>query len=400
MAVNPHHIRPPGAVLTALIYNEDHENHIQNALLLDAAITAIQVDVADLDSRVFILENTAPPSGIGTVRRATAPIDWDHGQDGQDGMPARRSGGGAGTPGAPGARGLRGYRGLDGSDADEGQPGPPGRRGLAGVGTAGARGRVGRPGLDGNDGEDGMPIPGRRGTAGAPGSPGAAGSKRTIIVDREDGDDGDRGPPGRRGPSGINSRSRAVFIERYEDEERYVPPFPKRFNIPMEIMTVQTADFAGANATGAQPIFAAAQDSLAVVGGLSYEIEAVYYFIKAAGAVSHTLAILFGGTHSLTSVDVLVNLQDLATTPIFSTPVTRMPIAVGTSTVITAAGTSLGRTIIAHLKGIIRFNAGGTFIPQYALSAAPGGAYSTKRNSYVALRNLGSNVVATVGPWT
>jgi hypothetical protein len=52
------------------------------------------------------------------------------------------------------------------------------------------------------------------------------------------------------------------------------------------------------------------------------------------------------------------------------------------------------------LKGTVSVNAGGTFIPQYTLSAAPGGAYSTAIGSYIRIAPVsasGSNT--SVGAW-
>ena len=44
--------------------------------------------------------------------------------------------------------------------------------------------------------------------------------------------------------------------------------------------------------------------------------------------------------------------------------------------------------------------AGGTFIPQYTLSAAPGGAYSTAAGSYISINPLSASGAATnVGTW-
>ena len=46
------------------------------------------------------------------------------------------------------------------------------------------------------------------------------------------------------------------------------------------------------------------------------------------------------------------------------------------------------------------FDAGGTFIPQYQLSAAPGGAYTTQIGSYFKLSPLGvSGSNTSIGTW-
>ena len=43
--------------------------------------------------------------------------------------------------------------------------------------------------------------------------------------------------------------------------------------------------------------------------------------------------------------------------------------------------------------------AAGTFTPQYTLSAAPGGAYSTMANSYFLIYPIGSAGLINVGTW-
>ena len=44
----------------------------------------------------------------------------------------------------------------------------------------------------------------------------------------------------------------------------------------------------------------------------------------------------------------------------------------------------------AIVKGTVSVNAGGTFLPQYSLSAAPGGAYTTAAGSYFKIAPLGA----------
>jgi len=66
----------------------------------------------------------------------------------------------------------------------------------------------------------------------------------------------------------------------------------------------------------------------------------------------------------------------------------------------TGALTSATMNIFANVKGTVSINAGGTFIPQYTLSAAPGGAYSTAIGSYIRINPLSASGAATnVGTW-
>jgi hypothetical protein len=51
------------------------------------------------------------------------------------------------------------------------------------------------------------------------------------------------------------------------------------------------------------------------------------------------------------------------------------------------------------LRGIVRINAAGTFIPQFQYSAAPGGAPTIQQNTFFMLRKLGSGSATTQGTW-
>ena len=69
---------------------------------------------------------------------------------------------------------------------------------------------------------------------------------------------------------------------------------------------------------------------------------------------------------------------------------------------VTATNTSTTAALLcsAAISGTVSINAGGTFIPQYQLTAAPGGAYTTLAGAYVIIYPVGasgSNV--SVGTW-
>lgn len=155
----------------------------------------------------------------------------------------------------------------------------------------------------------------------------------------------------------------------------------------------------GNNATGAQSLFGV---------GVTLEASTVYAFTadflvaKTAGTTSHTLGILFGGTATLNNIFYTA----------YVTGATVAPPTVGTGTTIAA---HLSAATLANLTsattsttiqygytyyGTVSVNAGGTFIPQYQLSAAPGGAYSTIAGSLFTIRPIGAAGSNTsVGPW-
>ena len=127
---------------------------------------------------------------------------------------------------------------------------------------------------------------------------------------------------------------------------------------------------------------------------------------KTAGTTSHTVGYGFGGTATLNSI---------AYNRYYSwsnTSATAWVQAVGNFSppmlVQTAANTSLVNETSSTatiwwnvgLKGVVSVNAGGTFIPQYTLSAAPGGAYTTAAGSYFLIYPIGAaGANVSVGTW-
>ena len=151
----------------------------------------------------------------------------------------------------------------------------------------------------------------------------------------------------------------------------------------------------GSNATGAQSLFGV---GVTLSASTVYEFEIVATLLKTAGTTSHTFAIGFGGTATLNNIGFEV---------VFNTAATATAAGVATytsisasSTVLTGAITSAAQYITLIYKGTVSINAGGTFIPQYTLSAAPGGAYSTQIGSYIRINPLSASGAATnVGTW-
>lgn len=162
--------------------------------------------------------------------------------------------------------------------------------------------------------------------------------------------------------------------------------------------TALAADFAGTDVATAQPVFAAANDSCAVLAATTYEMEGFYWISRAAGAVSHTTGILFGGTATFTAIDYLAQVS--APNSNVLTAVQQVASSVATLTTITAANTNATEQILVKISGIVRILAAGTFIPQFQQSVATGGVPTVKRGSYLKLRPLGTNAQASSAQWT
>ena len=159
--------------------------------------------------------------------------------------------------------------------------------------------------------------------------------------------------------------------------------------------TTLNNDFTGVT-TGAtaQPFFSTSGDVFTADGTTTYEFDCQMVLSKSAGTTSHTIAMGFGGTATFTSLDYTLyatpNMSTLVNTSA-ATPITSF-IKAATSTVVTTAITSATSHTIFRASGIIIVNAAGTIIPQYTLSASPGGAYLTARGSFFRLWRLGAVV--------
>ena len=157
-------------------------------------------------------------------------------------------------------------------------------------------------------------------------------------------------------------------------------------------------DLVGANVTTAQSILGV---GVTLAASTVYAFEMVAAFSKTAGATSHAFQIGFGGTATVTNIayDVLLNNSATSFAQFTSGNGSNGFIQTASATTITTnASASLYNSIFC--AGMVSINAGGTFIPQYTLSVAPGGAYTTVANSYMKIYPIGASGSATnIGSW-
>lgn len=156
----------------------------------------------------------------------------------------------------------------------------------------------------------------------------------------------------------------------------------------------------GSNATGAQSTFGV---GVTLSASTVYEFEILMLYTKTAGATSHNFSFGFGGTATVNNIgyDLKANYAGAAipTGQYLGSAYGFASNSVSNSIIIAgAASATIGLGMTA--KGTVSINGGGTFIPQYTLSAAPGGAYSTVAGSYIRIAPVsasGSNT--SVGAW-
>ena len=160
------------------------------------------------------------------------------------------------------------------------------------------------------------------------------------------------------------------------------------------------AAYAGSNVATAQSVFGV---GVTLSASTVYEFEICAVFSKTAGTTSHNFQFNFGGTATVNNI--LYN--GFAEYAAGAIPIPNATSIYGyISNAVTANTAINGLTVasITHghvIKGTVSINAGGTFIPQYTLSAAPGGAYSTQIGSYIRINPLSASGAATnVGTWS
>lgn len=161
------------------------------------------------------------------------------------------------------------------------------------------------------------------------------------------------------------------------------------------------SNLAGANATGAQNVYGV---GVTLSSNTVYHFEFYYLLTKSSGATAHTISMSFGGTATVNNIlwggmfAGQVSAFSNFTTVTSAGAVGAIDCSTTTGGVVATGATAYN--FRAYITGTVSVNAGGTLIPQYSLSAAPGGAYSTQTGSYFLIYPIGaagSNI--NVGTW-
>jgi len=199
--------------------------------------------------------------------------------------------------------------------------------------------------------------------------------------------------------SGTNLTTATAGAIEYDGKVFYgTPQGTQRGVIPgMQFFRLQ-ANLAGSNVATVQSVFGV---SVTLSASTIYAFEALYYLNKTAGTTSHTVGIGFGGSATLNSILwSAIQFDGSATLPASTNNLRYSASASAANLQLSGVSSSAASTVVANIKGMVSINAAGTLTPQYTLSAAPGGAYSTMANSYFLIYPIGasgSNV--NVGTW-
>lgn len=156
-----------------------------------------------------------------------------------------------------------------------------------------------------------------------------------------------------------------------------------------------SADRAISNDATAQAWFASTGDAFSVENGKFYEIDAFLWVARTAGTDSHTFAVLFGGTATLTNIEYTALVSN-GNGNVLEAPSWIIGTA-GTATTLTAANTSATENVKVRIKGTFLCGGSGTLIPQLQYSVAPGGAPTVKRGTYCVIEESMPGAVALTG---
>jgi hypothetical protein len=182
-----------------------------------------------------------------------------------------------------------------------------------------------------------------------------------------------------------------VFYATPQGTQRGVVPGAQFFRLD--------AGLAGANVSTAQSTFGV---GVTLSASTVYAFDAVVALSKSAGTTSHTFSIGFGGTATINNISygVIEKYNTTGFTNLATSDTVQAFIQTASSTIMSGVLTSATGFFLQNIKGTISVNTGGTFIPQYTLSAAPGGAYTTAAGSYFMIYPIGASGANTnVGTW-
>lgn len=203
--------------------------------------------------------------------------------------------------------------------------------------------------------------------------------------------------------SGTNLTSATAGSMEYDGKTLLFTPLgTQRGVVPGAQFYSLNSAYVGSNVNTAQGVFGV---GVTLSASTIYTFEAVYAFSRTTGAVSHNFSIGFGGTATLNNIGYCINGQYngtgfTTTTAVLGNLRPGWLIQTASSTALLTGIAGGSSYLTLFVKGTVSINAGGTFIPQYTLSAAPGGAYTTALGSYFSIYPLGaSGANISVGTW-
>lgn len=197
--------------------------------------------------------------------------------------------------------------------------------------------------------------------------------------------------------SGANLTTPAAGAWEFNGSAPMFTPLASQRGIVPAAQTYRlNAPLAGGNDTTVQSVLG---KGVTLSANTAYKFELQFGLDKTIGTTAHNFAFGFGGTAVIGVAGLTVML------PVSLTTQGPQPTNIY-FTVTTVLQTYFGGIATATIRipvyivGTLTVTTAGTFIPQYQLSAAPGGAYSTLQGSSMTIYPIGSGAADTsVGSW-
>lgn len=186
----------------------------------------------------------------------------------------------------------------------------------------------------------------------------------------------------------------------YDGGELYFTPLEtQRGLIPNMQYYRLNSTLAGANVNTAQSFLGV---GVTLSSSTIYKFEYTIAMSKSAGVTSHNVSLLFGGTATVNNISYFTQFK-YNTSGLLSVPSTDSYSVFSqttSATTILSGLTSASYGLAFFCTGTVSVNLGGTFIPQYILSAAPGGAFTVQAGSDFLIYPIGGAGSATnIGTW-
>lgn len=189
----------------------------------------------------------------------------------------------------------------------------------------------------------------------------------------------------------------------------YTPIGTQRGVVPgMQFYSHPLSGRAGAQTTANQSILGV---GCTVTAGTLYQYQGRFNFFKTAGGTSHTMSYSWGGTATFVNNRIVTNMIIQSSAQGYTTQNTARTayhyvMETPASFAFSGSIASAFYTTNIMVDGLFVANTTGTLIPQYSLSADPGGAYTASAGNYLAIwpvsaPNLTSSNTANVsiGTW-
>jgi hypothetical protein len=167
---------------------------------------------------------------------------------------------------------------------------------------------------------------------------------------------------------------------------------------PAVQMYVLQSDYVGNSDANVQSVFGV---GVTLVASTVYRFEATYLMFHNVGTTSHQMQLAFGGTATLNNIAYTVRESLSGAAANDSVTVNGLYIQTTSATTITTPAGQTGLWLAVTLQGVVSVNAGGTFIPQYKLTADPGtDGYTTQIGSNFLIYPIGSSGAnINIGSW-